>query len=187
MRVQPRKAAQAISGNPILRQVLESALGAGIVATPEILSGDADMDLALAILGGLAVAAPGAYVGQRAGALAGRQIDKYFHADPRRIDAIPHPVRWAHSTGMGAVSGSRQHVRALQNLGIEGPALDAQQALATGYARRADNSMMDPYLNGAEHDLKVIGAKFGDNIAQAAAQLGINAVLNMDDEEQDSL
>ena len=156
--------------------------------------GEADIDLAMGVLGGLAVAAPGSIIAARAGKLGGRQIDRYFHGEPGRIERVPQRVRDAYNAGMSVIPGTRQMKYMTdqlladpnidsQLLKMAGPPAELNNARYMAEARRADGSVMDPYLNGAEHDLGTLGRRYGDNVAQLAAQLAIASALQNEQEE----
>ena len=181
--------------NPAMHQIAESLLAAGLIAVPQAAMGEADIDLALGVLGGLAVAAPGSIVAARGGKLIGRQVDKYFHGEPGRIDAVPQRVRDAYNAGMNIIPGSRQSVAMGREL-LKNEALGADmresfrpihninETRFEAEARRADGSVMDPYLNGVEHDLGTLGRRYGDNVAQLVAQLAIAKALDGESEDE---
>ena len=180
--------------NPAMHQIAESLLAAGVIALPQAMTGEADIDLALGVLGGLAVAAPGSLIAARGGKLIGRQIDRHMHAKPGRIEAVPQGLSTAYNAGMGMIPGSRQSLINLENLmdnpdvpdklkQAAKPVYELNKARAQAEAIRGDGSTMHPYLNGAEHDLGTIGRRYGDNIAQLAVQLGIANALDGESEE----
>lgn len=190
-----RTAGKAMFQNPAMHQIAESLLAAGLIAVPQAAMGEADIDLALGVLGGLAVAAPGSIVAARGGKLIGRQVDKYFHGEPGRIDAVPQKARDAYNMGMSVIPGSRQgkymtdQLLADPNLDpairkVYAPIAELNDTRYMAEARRADGSVMDPYLNGAEHDLGTLGRRYGDNVAQVVAQLAIANALNGETEEE---
>jgi hypothetical protein len=51
------------------------------------------------------------------------------------------------------------------------------------YSTRPDGSRMNPYTNGMEMDLGMIGGRFGDNVAQAIAQLSVAKALDGENEQ----
>ena len=180
--------------NPAMHQIAESLLAAGVIALPQAMTGEADIDLALGVLGGLAVAAPGSIIAARGGKLIGRQVDKYMHAQPGRIENVPSGLRTGYNTGMSLIPGSRQSIANLETLmadpnvperlkKVAKPAYDLNVARARAEATRGDGSVMHSYYNGAEHDLGTIGRRYGDNIAQLAVQLGIANALDGESEE----
>lgn len=188
-----RTAGKALLTNPALHQIAESLLAAGVIALPQAAMGEADIDLALGVLGGLAVAAPGSIVAARGGKLAGRQIDKYFHGEPGRIEAVPGRARDAYNAAMSIIPGSRQSKYMTdqmlasgdpQVVKLYGPLAELNNIRYEAEARRGDGSVMDPYRNGVEHDLGTLGRRYGDNVAQLIAQVGIAAALNNEEQEQ---
>ena len=186
-----RTAGKNLLSNPAIHQLAESLLAAGVIALPQAAMGEADLDLALGVLGGLAVAAPGSIIAARAGKLGGRQIDKYFHGEPGRIDRVPQQVRDGYNAGMALIPGSRQFKFLSDEMvsnnpdSMNNPVWANSKSLSdTRYhaeGRRADGSVMDPYLNGAEHDLGTLGRRYGDNVAQLITQLAIANSLDGED------
>lgn len=188
-----RTAGKAIMANPALQQLGESLLAAGVIALPQAASGEADLDLALGVLGGLAVAAPSSIIAARGGKLIGRQIDRYMHSQPGRIDGIPFRVRKIYESAMSVPLGSRQQNHRINQM-IEdgtltpnnpmGAIAELSQARYRAEGQRPDGTVMDDYLNGMEHDLGTLGRRYGDNLGQLIAQLGIAAALNGEKETE---
>ena len=48
---------------------------------------------------------------------------------------------------------------------------------------RRDGSYIDPEYNGAELNLKMLGGRWGDNVAQLLTQVGIAKALDGESEE----
>ena len=185
-----RMAATGLMQNPYMHAVAEALLTAGVIALPQAASGEADVDLALGVLAGIGASVPGSIIGNKAGRLAGRQIDRYMHAKPGRIDNFPSSVERVYSTGMGVmVPGSRHNVVA-NNAMMNSPDVPQQmkEALAPAVKIAEDryhafNKNLDPYLNGMESDLGMLGQRYGDNVAQLITQLAVAKALDGESEE----
>lgn len=193
-----RKAGEGLMTNPYFNAAAEALLTAGIIAVPQTMSGEADIDLAIGVLAGLGAAVPGSIIGNKAGRLAGRQIDRYYHSSPERlnsVNSIPGPIYNTYHGAMNVlVPGSRDNVQALSAM-IDNPKVPeqlreaAKPVLAINKQRHAafntqkDGTVLDPLLNGMESDLGMLGQKYGDNVGQLIAQLAVAKALNGEAEE----
>jgi len=201
---QPRMAGKGLLNSPYLHAAAEALLTSGAIAVPQIMAGEDDLDLALGVLAGLGAAVPGAIIGNKGGRLIGRQIDRHYHdaAHPERMGKIVadsymgnRPAHTAYSGAMNVmVPGSRHNLTALEGLvtnpnvpeGVRAAAAPLHQVAQDRYVAfntNKDGSVLDRIRNGMESDLGMLGQKYGDNVAQLIAQMGVAGALQGEKEE----
>lgn len=164
-----RKAVEKLLERAIVHDVGETAAQTGLIAGIQLANGADPEQVAAASALGFATGTAARPVMRAGGAAVGRAAEKYS-----TVKQAPN----AYNTVMQFIPGTRQSYSAMQNV-LNNPKapigmkafISAVEPVNTSRARafytKADGSSLGPL----EGDFSVLARMFGDNVAQAAAQL----------------